>query len=420
MGETRQGSVGLTDDAHPPDTVSHPPSLRPTVTALFTGVGLSTAAYIAMITMAPLVAEDLLGSSRWSGLPSTVAIIGGALGTTVLARVMAHRGRFDGLLLGYAIAAIASVGAGVAVLWSSLSLFAISMFFVGAGAGANRLARYASADLYAADRRASAISWMVWGGTLGSVGGPALLEPSRAAAIRSGFEGGAGPYAMGTVALCLSAAALGLLGSRPLLSAVTERRQSARRMVGELFRIPRVRLAIMAMVVGQLVMVLIMTMTPIHIRHEGHGLASIGIVISAHTFGMYALSPVTGIMCDRMGRIPVIMAGMALLSISGLLAAGAGSSQPLLILALFVLGLGWNFGFVAGSALLTDDAPIDIRIQLQGVADSVIWGSGAVASLASGVLVAGWGYETLSLIGAMVSILPAVAVLRHWRLPVAT
>lgn len=388
--------------------------------ALFAGVGLSTAAYIAMITMAPLVAEDLLGSSTWSGLPSTVAIIGGAVGTTVLSGVMARRGRFDGLLIGYGMAAVASAGALAAVVWASLPLFALSMFFVGAGAGANRLARYASADLYPAERRASAISWMVWGGTLGSVGGPALLEPSRALAVGVGMTGGVGPYAVGTATLLLSAMVLGVFGNRPLLSAVTERRQSPGRMVGTLFRIPRVRLAIMAMVVGQLVMVLIMTMTPIHIRHEGHGLASIGMVISAHTFGMYALSPVTGLLCDRLGRIPVIMAGMALLSISGVLAAVAGSSQPLLILALFVLGLGWNFGFVAGSALLTDDSPIDIRIQLQGVADSVIWGSGAVASLASGVLVAGWGYATLSMIGAAVSILPALAVIRYWRLSPAT
>jgi len=390
------------------------------VAALFAGVGLSTAAYIAMITMAPLVAEDLLGSSTWSGLPSTVAIIGGAVGTTVLSGVMARRGRFDGLLIGYGMAAVASAGALAAVVWASLPLFAVSMFFVGAGAGANRLARYASADLYPAERRASAISWMVWGGTLGSVGGPALLEPSRALAVGVGMTGGVGPYAVGTATLLLSAMVLGVFGNRPLLSAVTERRQSPGRMVGTLFRIPRVRLAIMAMVVGQLVMVLIMTMTPIHIRHEGHGLASIGMVISAHTFGMYALSPVTGLLCDRLGRIPVIMAGMALLSISGVLAAVAGSSQPLLILALFVLGLGWNFGFVAGSALLTDDSPIDIRIQLQGVADSVIWGSGAVASLASGVLVAGWGYATLSMIGAAVSILPALAVIRYWRLSPAT
>lgn len=386
-----------------------------TVAALFGGVGLSTAGYIAMITMAPLVAEDLLGSPRWSGIPSTIGIIGGAIGTTVLAGIMSQRGRYVGLLMGYGVAAAASAAATVAVLLGSVPLFIVALFFVGAGAGANRLARYASADLYPPERRASSISWMVWGGTIGSVGGPTLLEPARALAASLSLTGEAGPYIMGTVAVMVSAILLLGFGSRELLSTIAERRQSAHRTARDLFRIPRVRLALIAMVVGQIVMVLIMTMTPIHIRSAGHGLASIGIVISAHTFGMYALSPVTGMLCDRVGQIPMILAGTGLLVTSGLLAAGAGTSQPLLILALFLLGLGWNFGFVAGSALLTDNAPSDIRIQLQGVADSVIWGSGAVASLSSGVLVAGWGYPTLSLAGAALSVLPVLAIWLYWR-----
>ncbi len=383
--------------------------------ALFAGVGLSTAGLVAMITMAPLVAEDLLGSPRWSGVPYTVLIIGGAIGTTVLAGVMAQHGRYVGLLIGYCVAAVASAAATAAMLLGSMPLFVIALFFIGAGTGATRLARYASADLYPPERRASSISWMVWGATIGSVGGPTLLEPSRTLAASLSLAGEAGPYIMGTVTVAIAAGLLLALGNRPLLSRVTERRQSPHRTAQDLFRIPRVRLALVAMIVGQIVMVLIMTMTPIHIRREGHGLAAIGLVISAHTLGMYALSPLTGMLCDRAGRIPVIVAGTALLSISGLLAAGAGASQPLLMLALFLLGLGWNFGFVAGSALLTDEAPSDTRIQLQGVADSVIWGSGAVASLSSGVLVAGWGYPTLSLAGAVLSVLPMVAIWRYRR-----
>jgi MFS family permease len=366
-----------------------------------------------MITIAPLVAEDLLGSPRWSGVPSTAAIVGGAIGTTLLAGIMARRGRYDGLLAGYVIAAVSSALAGAAVMVGSLPLFITALFFVGAGAGANRLARYASADLYPPERRAASISWMVWGATIGSIAGPTLLEPSRALATGLALAGEAGPFILGTSAIVLSAVVLLAVGSRPLLSQVKEQPSPAHRTARELVRIPRIRLALLAMVVGQIVMVLIMTMTPIHIRGAGHGLAAIGLVISAHTFGMYALSPVTGMLCDRVGRIPVMLAGDVMLIVSGLTAAAAGSSQGLLIVALFLLGLGWNFGFVAGSALLTDDAPVAIRIQLQGVADSVIWGSGGVASLASGVLVAGWGYPTLSLAGAALALVPVVAIGRY-------
>ncbi len=381
-----------------------------TVAAVFGGIGLSTTGFIAMITIAPLVAQDLLASATWSGIPSTAAIVGGAIGTTVLARIMARRGHFDGLVLGYSIAAVSSAIAVVAVVLGSLTLLIVALFLTGLGAGANRLARYATSDLYPPERRAASIGWMVWGGTIGSLTGPTLLEPARAMAAGMALPGEAGPFLLGTATIGLSALLLVLLGDRPLLSTATEPPASAHRAARELFRIPDVRLAIIAMVVGQIIMVLIMTMTPIHIRSEGRGLASIGLVISAHTFGMYAVSPLTGKLSDRIGRIPVILIGDTLLIAAGLTAASAGSSQGQLVVALFLLGLGWNFGFVAGSALLTDNAPTSMRIQLQGLADSVIWGSGAAASLSSGILIAGWGYTTLSLVGAVLATVPMVVV----------
>lgn len=384
-----------------------------TVTALFGGVGLSTAAYLAMITIAPLVAEDLLGSARWSGVPSTVAILGGAIGTTLLARLMARRGRFTGLIAGYLVGAAAAGVAALATMGGSTPLFLAAMSCIGVGAGAHRLARYASADLFPVERRAASISWMVWGGTIGSVAGPTLLEPSRALAAGLGMAGAAGPFLLGMTAIGGAALLLAGVGDRRLLCGVTERTTATHEAARELLRIPRVRLALVAMVVGQIVMVLIMTMTPIHVRSTGHGLTSIGLVISAHTFGMYALSPVSGMLSDRAGRIPILLIGSCLLMASGVLAASAGASQNQLVLALFLLGLGWNFGFVAGSALLTDDAPLAMRIQLQGVADSVVWGSGALASLSSGLLLAGWGYPTLSLAGATLAAVPMLAIVGY-------
>ena len=161
-------------------------------------------------------------------------------------------------------------------------------------------------------------------------------------------------------------------------------------------------------------MVLLMTMTPVHIRSAGDGLGSIGLVIGAHAFGMYALSPVTGLLSDRLGRVPVILAGVGILIGSAVLAAGTPGHETMrLTVALFLLGLGWNFGFVAGSALLTDSVPEEDRIRAQGFADSITWTTGAAASLGSGVLLASGGFPLLSFVGVAFAITPVVWIGRH-------
>ena len=154
-------------------------------------------------------------------------------------------------------------------------------------------------------------------------------------------------------------------------------------------------------------MVLIMTMTPLHMAHHGHGLEAIGIVISAHVFGMFALSPVSGRLTDRFGSQPVIMAGLAILAGSAVLSALAPpQGGALLLVALFLLGFGWSLGYVAGSALLTTGLTLPERTRLQGLTDALIWSSAAAASLASGVVVATAGYTTLGLLGAALVIVP--------------
>jgi MFS family permease len=168
-----------------------------------------------------------------------------------------------------------------------------------------------------------------------------------------------------------------------------------------------------ALLIGQVVMVLIMTMTPVYIRRAGEGLGIVGLVISAHTLGMFAVSPVTGLLADRLGRVPVMLAGQAILAMSAVMAAtAAGDDRALLVVSLFLLGLGWNFGFVAGSAYLTEGVPAAARIPLQGVADAVVWTSGAAASLSSGFLLELSGYPALSIIGAALVAIPVLAYLR--------
>jgi MFS family permease len=167
------------------------------------------------------------------------------------------------------------------------------------------------------------------------------------------------------------------------------------------------------MVSGQFVMVLLMTMTPLHIRHEGHGLGAIGLVIAAHTLGMYALSPLTGRVGDRVGRVPLLAGGISTLCLAGLLGTTARGSYAGLLVALLLLGVGWNLGFVGGSALLTDSVPASDRVRVQGFGDALVWGGGALASLGSGWLLEHAGFAALSAMGAALALAPLPALLRY-------
>jgi MFS family permease len=160
-------------------------------------------------------------------------------------------------------------------------------------------------------------------------------------------------------------------------------------------------------------MVLVMTMTPLHMADHGHGLDAVGLVISGHTFGMFALSPLSGRLASRFGTPLVIAAGLAVLAFSSALAAVAPpDGGVVLFLALFLLGWGWNLGFVAGSALLTEGLSVSERTRLQGVTDALIWSSAAAAALGSGVVVAVASYTALGLLGAALIGLPVWAMLR--------
>ncbi|HYI22535.1 MAG TPA: MFS transporter, partial [Candidatus Limnocylindrales bacterium] len=173
--------------------------------------------------------------------------------------------------------------------------------------------------------------------------------------------------------------------------------------LGKVLRRPPVALAVLALIAGQFVMVLIMTITPLHMTDHGHDLAAVGIVISAHVFGMFALAPISGRLTDRFGSLPIIAAGFALILVSALLSAVAPPhEQSLLLLSLFLLGWGWNLGFVAGSSMLTGAVSTTERPRVQGVSDSLIWSTSAIASIGSGFVVGAWGFATLGIMGALI------------------
>ncbi len=395
---------------------------RHLVRVLFSGVALGSSGHIAAVTVGTIAAQQLTGSSAWSGTPSAAIVFGAAAGSAVVSSLMARRGRRFGLITGYATAAVGAAVAVMALLAASLPLLLIGTFILGFGNSSNQLARYTAADLFPLHRRASALGTVVWGSTIGAVVGPNLV------AVAGGVAGGIGlPLLSGAYLLAVVFVSLAgllyvvLLRPEPyeLADASSRHGPGASVEAGplrELLARPAIRAALVAMVVSQVVMVLVMTMTPLHIREHGGGLELVGFVLSAHTFGMYALAPLSGRLTDRFGSPAVILAGLVMLGLAALTAAAAPAEGGwLLTLALFMLGFGWNLGFVSGSAMLTHGASLAERTRLQGATDATIWTSAALASLTSGVVVALSSYTVLGLIGAFFVIVPVLMLLAYRR-----
>jgi MFS family permease len=324
---------------------------------------------------------------------------------------------------GYATGVVGCAVAIAAFGADSFPLLLVGMAMLGLGNASTHLARYTAAEMYPQDRRGAALGTVVWAGTIGSVLGPALLQPAGLIALDLGRSELVGGYLVGLVFLTL-ALALYLIALRPDPATLALDRpdpdQGEPPALGPAFRLPMVRIALTAMIAGQVVMVMIMVSTPLHIHHHGSDLGIVGLVMSAHTLGMFALSPVTGRLADRWGSVSVILIGMAVLGLSALGAAyGPSESTPWLVAVLFGLGFGWNLAFVAGSSLLTTGVGSEIRSRLQGRVDSLTWGSAALASVSSGVIYQATDYTMISLVGFLLLAVPLFVVLRNRNAPVA-
>jgi MFS family permease len=280
---------------------------------------------------------------------------------------------------------------------------------------AGNLGRYIAADMSAPERRASAIGLVVWGTTVGAVIGPNLTAPAGALAVSLGLPELAGPYGVTVIFIGLAwLLAAVLLRPEPYaladasaIPSVTDSHGQVPSLATILVR-PSVAVALVSLVAAQVVMVLIMTMTPLHLIAHGHGLATVGFVLSAHTFGMFGLSPITGRLTDRFGAPLVIASGLAGLALAALLAALAPPDGGfLLTFALFLLGYGWNLCFVAASSLVSQGLSLAERTRVQGIADALTWGTAAFASLASGLVVAAASYTVLGFVGIGLTLIPA-------------
>jgi MFS family permease len=402
------------------------------------GIGTSSG-----IAVAALAAESL-GGSELSGLGQTAAVLGSALAAVPLARLMSARGRRPGLAAGYLVAATGAVVCIVAGQRGLFWPFLAGMLLVGAATAANLQARYAATDLASDRNRARSLSIVVAATTVGVILGPNLIEPGAAMARRLGLPDLFGPYVFALGAYLIATLIVTVrLRPDPLLTAraiaapptpstngpdgpvqlVAAGRPGPVAEPGARFGVlrliattPGARIGVLATAVAHSSMVAVMAMTPVHLLHGGATLTVVGLVISMHVAGMYALSPLVGWLADSIGRGSVIAAGQ-LLTIAATVITGTapadGAGQ--VCLGLTLLGVGWSCCLVGGSTLLSESADIGVRPAVQGVADLIMGLSAAAASALAGLVIGAWGYGVLNgLAGAMMAI-PLLIVLLWGR-----
>ncbi|MGW6834395.1 MFS transporter [Streptomyces sp. NPDC054949] len=370
------------------------------------------------IALAPVLATEVSGTEAMSGFASTASVIGTALLSLPLAALMTARGRRPGLVLAYAIGAAGAALVVLAATIGNFPLLLVGMAAFGAASSANLQARFAAADLAAPDRRARAISVVVWASTIGAVLGPNLSAPASHSFAGTSIPETAGPFVWAGAVFVLTGTLIGvLLRPDPLLTARALAAPGEQTRAGRSLRAgftavresPRARLALLTVAVSHTTMVSIMVMTPVDLGHHGADLKLVGLVISGHIAGMFAFSPVMGWLADRIGRLSVIGLAAGLLSVAALLAGTAGPSHAQSALGLFLLGLGWSAGMVSGSALLTDSVPQVARAAVQGLSDLTMNAAAGLGGAAAGLVMARAGYGWLNAIGAAL-LLPMAAL----------
>lgn len=377
-----------------------------TLRVLVVGQLAAAAALSSAVTVGAFVIQRILGQSTpWGGAATATVTIGTAFMSQYLSRLMGRRGRGYGLRLGYGLAIVGGFAAGFGTETKSLPIFLMALFVYGSGQASNLMSRYAATDLAEPEQRGEAMSRILFASTFGAVLGPVLVLPAQAAGEQwFGWDRYTGPWVFASVFFLFSLVNVSvrlkpdpLLLSRELrgepVGGVTPIRLGAA--FRQAFATANGRQAVLAMVISQMSMVAVMTMTPVHLKFHGQESIS-SYVISLHIAGMYACSPWVGRYSDRHGQIKTIRIGAVLLTAATALAALAGDAHVLLFPALWLLGIGWSFGLIGGSSLLIKSVSDEARVSVQGAADMAMSFFGGLAGFSSGFIRQAVGYHLLS------------------------
>lgn len=384
---------------------------------LLTGAMFASTAYLLVLSITPLLSRRYLPDSAWIGLPNAALILGVAAGTPILTWLFSRRGRPFSLGLGLSFAACAAVGLALSAWWEAgFAVHLGASLMLGCGYAAYHLTRYTAALLVPASKSGRAIGLVVWVAVAGAFIAPLIfgwieriVGAGEGDAFSLAYLCAAVFYGAGGILFLRSRSlrARPSLGVRPVEPGVAPAAQpAAAESLGRTFG-----LAIVSLVAAQASMMILMTMAPLQMMGSGGSLAGLGAMMGAHNLGMFALSPVVGLLCDRFGERPIIGLGGATLLAAGLLAAfGPGRGLELGI-ALYLVGLGWSLAFVAASALISEGPDSPAKVRRQGLADSLNWLGAGVACVASGVLMTQFGFQAVALAGVGMGAISLVAAL---------
>jgi len=390
------------------------------MSTLFIAQVCGSTAHSMSLVVGSIMAAVITGTNTASGLPIAVGALGTALGSWPLSRLMERSGRRPGLVVGYGLGVAGTMVAMLGMATSRFTLFLCGMVLFGVGHTSNLLARYAAADVSPGPRRGRAMGLIVWGASVGAVLGPNLMglaatagKPFGMSPTTSAFLVSIGGYGIAALLVEL------LLRPDPLAVArrlqhetVAGRAVEPERSLADILGDVRVQIALASLTIGQFVMISTTSTSPVYLHDQGHHVGTIGLAVSLHLAGMYVASPLSGWLSDRLGRLPTIGLGATLLIGATLLAGFVpGSDGALIILGLFVNGVGWNLAFVAGSALLTDALSATERASIQGLADLVMGLMGALGSAAGGMILGVWGFAILNSVGAALVLAPLAVTL---------
>ena len=370
------------------------------------GAGVGTAGTVAA---GSLLVASITGSEELAGLAQTFSVLGAAALALPLARLTARGGRRIALSMGYATGVIGSIFAILGGVHSNIYLMLSGTFMVGAASAAAFQARFAAIDLVAEEHRAKQLSYVVWGSTVGAVTGPNLMQPAGNIAEYFGMPRLVGPYLISATTLTFASILIfTLLKPDPYLTAIGQGKNYAagkkkiKAALAHIWHKPIALFAILSIAIGHVAMVSVMVMTPVHMAHVDVTLRIIGLVISIHVIGMYAFSPIVGSISDRIGRVRTIQIGLLIL-LSSCLVAGSSKANdvPRLGVGLFLLGLGWSFTLIAGSALLSSSVATELKTSSQGASDLVMNLAGAIGGASAGVIISTLTYGWLCAFAAI-------------------
>jgi len=365
----------------------------------------------ATMSAGALLITEVSGSEAWSGMAATSSTIGAAIASVPLAALATRFGRAPALATGALVATAGAVVGLIAAILVSFPLLLLGIVMLGFGTAVNLQSRFAATDLSEPDRRGRDLAVVVWATTVGAVLGPNLIEPADQFGRSLGLPPLSGPFLF-TIAAQVIASVIYLVGLRPdplrLAARISRERPSAPEAAPRRADANGVATGVIATSLSHATMVAVMAMTPVHLVHHGATLAVVGFTISLHVLGMFALSPVFGLLADRVGREATIGIGQVLLLAALLIVAAGAESEVWVTLGLFLIGVGWSASTVAGSTLIAESADLAHRTRIQGRADLLMSAAGALGGGFAGLVLAGLGYGGLALV--VTSLVAAVLV----------